>query len=149
PGYVGVGDDPREVIMRFASTLPDNTYSVTLVGSGATPLKDTSGNIFNSGFVAGTPLPNDTSTSLLVHFDQSLVGVAGETPTASSGTSFVGGQILSALGIGTTGDVKYAQANNISASAGTVEFWVQPHWTPSGVQHPFFEVGDPTTGYQN
>lgn len=46
PGFLGLGDTTREVVMRFASTLPDNVYSVTLVGSGLTPLKDTNGNPF-------------------------------------------------------------------------------------------------------
>src|SRR5262245_44723159 len=49
PGFLGLGDSSREVIMRFAATLPDNAYSITLIGSGLTPLKDTSGNPFNSG----------------------------------------------------------------------------------------------------
>src|SRR5207247_1316084 len=49
PGFLGLGDSSREVIMRFASTLPDNAYSITLIGSGLTPLKDSSGNTFNSG----------------------------------------------------------------------------------------------------
>src|SRR5438552_16598836 len=49
PGFIGLGDAPREVVMRFASTLPDDVYKITLVGSGLTPLKDTSGAAFNSG----------------------------------------------------------------------------------------------------
>src|SRR5207237_4592132 len=55
PGYIGVSDTPREVVMRFASTLPDNVYSVTLVGASTplhptwSPLKDTGGSSFNSG----------------------------------------------------------------------------------------------------
>ena len=56
PGFLGLGDSPREVIMRFASTLPDNFYSVTLLGSGATPLKDTGGNVFSSGNPASPDL---------------------------------------------------------------------------------------------
>ncbi|HEY2414173.1 MAG TPA: choice-of-anchor L domain-containing protein, partial [Pirellulaceae bacterium] len=55
PGYIGLGDTPREVVMRFASTLPDDVYSVTLVGASTplhptwSPIKDASGNPFNSG----------------------------------------------------------------------------------------------------
>src|SRR6476620_8506864 len=40
PGYIGIGNSPREVVMRFASTLPDNLYNVTLVGA-STPLHPT------------------------------------------------------------------------------------------------------------
>src|SRR6478609_5481645 len=55
PGYLNLGDSTREVVMRFAATLPDNVYSVTLVGATDlmhptwSPIKDVSGNPFNSG----------------------------------------------------------------------------------------------------
>ncbi|MCI0359722.1 MAG: matrixin family metalloprotease, partial [Planctomycetaceae bacterium] len=48
-GFVGLGDTNREVVMRFAESLPDDTYQITIVGAGATPLKDTAGNPFNAG----------------------------------------------------------------------------------------------------
>jgi hypothetical protein len=49
PGYVGLLDDPRSVVMRFASALPDDAYLVTVVGSGLSPLKDQAGKPFNGG----------------------------------------------------------------------------------------------------
>ncbi len=55
PGFLGLGDTAREVVMRFAATLPDNLYSVTLVGASDpfnpswSPVKDATGNPFNSG----------------------------------------------------------------------------------------------------
>src|SRR5262245_28844143 len=49
PGFIGLADTSREVIMRFAQNLPDDAYRVTLIGTGATPLKDTGGNAFNNG----------------------------------------------------------------------------------------------------
>ena len=49
PGYVGLLDDPRSVVMRFASALPDDAYLVTVVGSGLSPLKDQAGKRFNGG----------------------------------------------------------------------------------------------------
>ncbi len=55
PGFLGLGDTAREVVMRFASTLPNNLYSVTLVGASDpfnpswSPIKDATGNPFNSG----------------------------------------------------------------------------------------------------
>src|SRR3954470_2280846 len=49
PGYIGLLDDPRAVVMRFASNLPDDLYQITVVGSGATPLKDLAGLVFNGG----------------------------------------------------------------------------------------------------
>src|SRR4051812_8559037 len=33
PGYVGLLDDPRTVVMRFSAALPDDAYRVTVVGS--------------------------------------------------------------------------------------------------------------------
>jgi hypothetical protein len=49
PGFVGLGDNNREVIMRFAETLPDDTYQITIVGAGTTPLRDSAGNPINGG----------------------------------------------------------------------------------------------------
>ncbi len=48
-GFTGLGDNNREVVMRFAEALPDDTYQITIVGSGADPLRDTSGAAFNGG----------------------------------------------------------------------------------------------------
>ncbi|MBN1394825.1 MAG: pre-peptidase C-terminal domain-containing protein, partial [Pirellulales bacterium] len=34
PGSIGLGDNPNEVVIRFAETLPDDIYHVTIVGQG-------------------------------------------------------------------------------------------------------------------
>lgn len=39
PGYIGIGENPNEVILRFAESLPDDTYQITIFGTGATPLE--------------------------------------------------------------------------------------------------------------
>jgi len=49
PGYMGIENSTREVVIRFAETLPDDAYRITIVGAGTTPLKDSQGNAFNSG----------------------------------------------------------------------------------------------------
>ena len=49
PGFLGLGDDGRQVIMRFASPLPDDIYRVEIIGAGNTPLRDTDGVPFNGG----------------------------------------------------------------------------------------------------
>ena len=49
PGFMGLTDSPREVIMRFAENLPDDLYRIQLVGAGTTPLKDSAGLPFNGG----------------------------------------------------------------------------------------------------
>jgi len=40
PGYLGRGDSDREVIFRFAETLPDDLYRIDIVGVGSTPLRN-------------------------------------------------------------------------------------------------------------
>ncbi|MGH7136440.1 MAG: hypothetical protein ACREHD_11920, partial [Pirellulales bacterium] len=49
PGFIGIDPaQPNEVDMRFSSTLPDDLYQITIVGSGNNALKDTSGLNFSS-----------------------------------------------------------------------------------------------------
>ena len=49
PGFIGLGDTSREVVMRFAETLPDDVYRIVIFGAGANALKDIAGNPFNNG----------------------------------------------------------------------------------------------------
>ena len=49
PGYVGIGDEANEVIMRFAESLPDDRYQIQILGSGSEPLSNTQGEAFNNG----------------------------------------------------------------------------------------------------
>ncbi len=50
-GYRGVGQGTatNEVIIRFDKDLPSDLYDIHIAGTGTTPLKDTSGNVFNGG----------------------------------------------------------------------------------------------------
>lgn len=48
-GFVGIGDQPEEVVVRFAEDLPDDVYRITIKGTGATPLKNQANEIFNNG----------------------------------------------------------------------------------------------------
>lgn len=48
-GYVGIGDNPNEVIVRFASTLPDDQYQIRIQATGPGALQSTTGDTFNSG----------------------------------------------------------------------------------------------------
>ena len=41
PGFIGIGVRPNEVVVRFADSLPDDFYRITVVGAGPTPLKNT------------------------------------------------------------------------------------------------------------
>ncbi len=49
PGFIGLGDTSREVVMRFASTLPDDVYRIQIIGAGVGALRDIAGNPFNNG----------------------------------------------------------------------------------------------------
>ena len=48
-GWIGIGDRPNEVIVRFAGTLPDDLYEITIVGSGDAPLTNIDGDLFHQG----------------------------------------------------------------------------------------------------
>ncbi|HXJ72207.1 MAG TPA: hypothetical protein VNM37_05125, partial [Candidatus Dormibacteraeota bacterium] len=52
--YVGIGNNPNEVVVRFADTLPDDLYRIEIFGTGAAPLKNVPATgqpveVFNSG----------------------------------------------------------------------------------------------------
>jgi hypothetical protein len=48
PGFIGVNpDDTNQVTLRFAETLPDDRYRITLVGTGTAPLENSLGQAFH------------------------------------------------------------------------------------------------------
>jgi hypothetical protein len=49
PGYVGLGDSPREVVFRFAEPLPDDLYQISILGTGPSALLNTDGEAFGDG----------------------------------------------------------------------------------------------------
>lgn len=49
PAYVGLGDTNREVIMRFASALPDDRYRIEILGRGSRALLNLNGDAYNDG----------------------------------------------------------------------------------------------------
>ncbi|MEM6690114.1 MAG: PPC domain-containing protein, partial [Planctomycetota bacterium] len=49
PGFVGLGDNDREVVFRFAEPLPDDLYQIDILGSGSTALRSTDGELFRDG----------------------------------------------------------------------------------------------------
>ncbi|APZ94408.1 GEVED domain-containing protein [Fuerstiella marisgermanici] len=48
-GFVGIGDVPEEVVVRFAENLPDDDYRILLDGSSATPIRSIVGETLNNG----------------------------------------------------------------------------------------------------
>ena len=71
----------------------------------------------------------DANTLLLLHGNGTLAGAAGEAPTSSAGVAFTPGVFAQAMDLPTGAQLHYEAAGNISAAAGTIEFWLQPHWT--------------------
>tara|TARA_R110002049_G_scaffold2750_10_gene22411 strand:+ start:25159 stop:41367 length:16209 start_codon:yes stop_codon:yes gene_type:complete len=49
PGFVGLGDSPREVVFRFAEPLPDDNYQIDILGSGPLALLNVDGEAFMDG----------------------------------------------------------------------------------------------------
>ena len=49
PGYVSKGDFTREILFRFKESLPDDSYQVSIFGSGSNALLDADGSAFNDG----------------------------------------------------------------------------------------------------
>ena len=47
-GYVGLGANPEEVVVRFAENLPDDYYRITIRGGGTNPLQNIGGETFDS-----------------------------------------------------------------------------------------------------
>ncbi len=47
PGFVGIGDRPNEVVMRFAENLPDNIYRLAISGNGSEAVRNVFGEAFD------------------------------------------------------------------------------------------------------
>lgn len=54
PGFSGIGETPNDVIVRFAETLPDDLYQVTIIGTGSNPLRNTNNQPLDGGTLTRT-----------------------------------------------------------------------------------------------
>jgi hypothetical protein len=43
PGFIGLGDSPNEIVVRFAETLPDDHYAISILGTGFGALRNMDG----------------------------------------------------------------------------------------------------------
>ena len=88
--------------------------------------------VLSLSFVAAAGLAQehvpDGNTLLLLHFNGSLTGAAGEAPVVSAGTSFTSGIFGQGVQLPPGCQLTYAAANNLAAAQGTLEFWVRPNW---------------------
>ena len=70
PGFVGLGDSPREVIFRFAEPLPDDLYQIDILGSTAFALRNAEGEAFQDGV--------DLTLNFAVNLGPKIVAVVPE-----------------------------------------------------------------------
>ncbi|MBK8700652.1 MAG: hypothetical protein IPN29_14415 [Saprospiraceae bacterium] len=76
--------------------------------------------------VLSQPLTTDASTLLLLNFNNTLQGAAGENPTQSQNITYQAGMHGQALYISSNTLLRYDTIQNIRTPKGTIEFWVRP-----------------------
>lgn len=64
------------------------------------------------------------SDSLLLHFDNAVIGANGEAPGQATGVAYAIGKWGQALALTSTASLRYARSNNFDPTAGTIELWV-------------------------
>ena len=85
----------------------------------------------------------DANTTLLLHFENSLVGAQGQVPAQAVGVSYAAGIIGRAAVFGSGAQLRYASAGSIDSTVGTLEFWINPQWSGNDNQsHNFVKFGD-------
>jgi hypothetical protein len=110
----------------------------------------TAGVICVAIIVLGTPFAKrladqyfspDETTGLVLNFEGSLAGAAGE-PGYTEGVPFVSGHRGQAVLFNAENTLSYFAEGNISPAQGEIEFWLQPLWNGDDHQsYVFFEIG--------
>ena len=77
PGYIGLGDSPREVIFRFREALVDDLYRIDIIGSGPSPLSTVDGDSFNEGRDDSLLFDLNLGPQVLAVVPQPIVRLAG------------------------------------------------------------------------
>ncbi|MCY2983095.1 MAG: pre-peptidase C-terminal domain-containing protein [Planctomycetota bacterium] len=73
PAYIGFGDNDREIVVRFAETLPDDFYLIDILGSGPFALRNTSGLPFNGGVNKSVRFDLDLGTTIQAVVPQPVI----------------------------------------------------------------------------
>ncbi|MCO6455986.1 MAG: DVUA0089 family protein [Pirellulaceae bacterium] len=68
PGFVGLGDFPYEIIVRFNEPLPDDVYRIDVFGEGKLALRNANGDAFNDTTDDGT----DNGSNAKLEFELDL-----------------------------------------------------------------------------
>jgi len=94
------------------------------------------------GAASAKELGSDSNTLLLLHFNNSLKGVAGEMPSQSPGVSFTPGLFGAGVLIDSHDQLAYSTSGNFNRTTGTVEFWLKPRWDGNDYSyHKLFILG--------
>ena len=81
PAYIGLGDTDREVVIRFAETLPDDFYLIDILGSGPFALRNAAGLPFNGGVSQSVRFDLDLGTNIQAVVPQPVIRAANGTLT--------------------------------------------------------------------
>jgi parallel beta-helix repeat protein len=73
PSFIGFGDTNREVVIRFAETLPDDFYIIDILGAGPFALRNLAGQAFNSGVSKSVRFDLDLGTTIQSVVPQPIV----------------------------------------------------------------------------
>ncbi|MFV2065422.1 MAG: hypothetical protein ACC645_00470, partial [Pirellulales bacterium] len=89
PGYIGIGDDPNEVIVRFSETLPDDDYRLEVFGVATPASASTTFNTTDVQVKFVSKDPGVLGNGTLVQITKSDKGASGGVdltpPTAGNG----------------------------------------------------------------
>jgi len=106
------------------SLSPDYSYFIGSAGFADASGEAESGSLFR-WFTNGVPLAvGSVAEDLLLHFDGTVNGVNGETPTLAQNLSYVTGKWGSCLALPTNGRLQFSTTNNLPLDQGTIEMWV-------------------------
>ncbi len=128
--------------VKIANAVNDPLFEFGETGSGPGQFINPTGvAVWGPACSIEGPYPADASTLLLLHFDGSYDGEAGEAGDPK-GTSFAAGRYGQGLSVGQIGNLSYETAGNLNREQGAIEFWVRPDWDGDDDQdYNFFEVG--------
>ncbi len=87
------------------------------------------------------PLTADASTLLLLNFNNTVQGAAGENPIQTQNITYQSGMQGQALYVSNTTRLRYDTLQNLRTPKGTIEFWVRPE-----VQGTAFHMVPATNG---
>ena len=75
PGFVGLGDTPNQIVVRYSDTLPDDLYRIDVFGDGKNALRNASGAAFDDTLDDGVDQGFDFSTTFELDLGARIISV--------------------------------------------------------------------------